>query len=932
MEPTSDASPLTRWGFEKIDRDMEFLRACAREVLTEIGERDLAQLLDTPAWPPDRPLPARGAQVISMLFQLLNLAEENTANQVARSREAEGQVSDRGGLWADTLRRLARAGFSRRTLAEALATTPVEPVFTAHPTEAKRWSVLAIHRRLYRFLVELENGMYTAAERSRIRDDIKTAIETLWRTGEILVEKPRVDAERRNILYYLENQMPSVLRLVDARFERAWEACEVAENGGDPIRPRPVLRFGTWIGGDRDGHPLVTAQVTRETLLELRSHAVRVLDRQLADLEAALVLSSHVQAPPRSHIAVLAERAGAAVDTVLADEEPWAAAVRLLRQRLPDHGGADPAGPRGPNPYRFPSELRRDLEDLSESLRQVRAGRLADRLVEPTLRTLEVLGFHLAAVDMRQNSAFHDRAIASLLAFAGVPDGARYAEWDETRRRAFLEAELRQPRPFAEATAVIGEEADAVLSTYRVLAEHIRRNGRAGVGALIVSMTRGLADLLGVYLLGRESGLVRAGADGLVSLLPVVPLFETWSDLQHAPAIVDAFLGHPITRRSLACHDPSWNERMAGVAGGTDPDASRLSGPSADPSTPVLPVMIGYSDSNKDAGILASQWALFSAQRALTAVGRLHGVRLQFFHGRGGTVSRGAGPTHRFLDALPAGTLDAGLRVTEQGEVIAQKYNNHLTAALNLELIAAGALRNRLLPASAEGSRGLEELLPELARTSAEVYRALLETPGFIEFYRAATPIDVIEQSRIGSRPSRRTKGHSLSTLRAIPWVFSWTQARFYLPGWYGVGSALQRLREERPSEHGRLRAGWTQWTFLRYLVYNVESSLESASEDWMRAYAGLVEDPGLREVFLGLILAEYRRTRREVADLAGGPLPERRPRFFRTLHARDAGLALLHGEQIRLLRDWRRNPGEERFRELLLNVNAVASGLRTTG
>lgn len=342
--------------------------------------------------------------------------------------------------------------------------------------------------------------------------------------------------------------------------------------------------------------------------------------------------------------------------------------------------------------------------------------------------------------------------------------------------------------------------------------------------------------------------------------------------------------------------------------------------------------MIGYSDSNKDAGILASQWALYSAQRTLAEVGRRRGVRIQFFHGRGGTVSRGAGPTHRFLDALPAGTLEAGLRITEQGEVVAQKYNNHRTAALNLELIAAGVLRNRFQPGSEGGAGLLEGLMPGLTEASAGAYRALLGTPGFLEFYRQVTPIDVIERSRIGSRPSRRTAEPTLAALRAIPWVFSWTQARFYLPGWYGVGSALEWLAREDAGGFERLRTGWSRWTFLRYVVFNVESCLESASEDWMRAYAELVEDGGVRERFLGRILEEYRRTRHWVSVLAGGPLPERRPRFYRTLHARDAGLAVLHRDQIRRLREWRREPDEARLQALLLNVNAIASGLRTTG
>lgn len=928
MRP-GNAEQLTEWGFEKIDRDQEFLLQCAREVLQEIGESELVPLLNPTTWPSDRPLPPRGAQVVSIAFQLLNLVEENASNQVLRTREDSGSGRPGSGLWLDTLQHLRKAGCTAEAITSALSETPVEPVFTAHPTEAKRWSVLALHRRLYLLLVELENRMYTAVERGRLRDEIKAALETLWRTGEILVEKPEVSAERRNMLYYLENTIPQVLRLLEARFKNAWNQAGFAPLPASPDSHPFRLRFGTWIGGDRDGHPLVTSSVTRETLRELREHAFLVLDRQLADLEGALVLESHVQEPPPRLKLLLQNTGPASPQAPHPTEEPWSHAVRCLRNRL-----SPPGRHTDGQPYQFPRELRSDLESLFESLRDVRADRLAIQHVLPVISTLDVLGFHLAAVDVRQNSAYHDRAIARLLAFARVPEGENYANWSEDRRRAFLESELQHPRPFAESSTDVGDEAREILASYRVLAQEIRTHGRAGLGALIVSMTRSVSDLLGVYLLAREAGLVRETRAGLVSLLPVVPLFETWSDLRNAAPILDAFLKHPITHRSLPFHAPHWNESAAKLASAANGESNPVPEPRFDTirSAPIQQVMIGYSDSNKDAGILASQWALFAAQRELLQIGERHGVRIQFFHGRGGTVSRGAGPTHRFLDALPAGSLAGGMRITEQGEVVAQKYNNHLTAALNLELITAGTLRNRLTPGSHGGASDLENLLPELTTTSAQAYRDLLHTPGFIDFYRKVTPIDVIERSRIGSRPSRRVAEPSLAALRAIPWVFSWTQARFYLPGWFGAGHALENLQQSRPDEFERLRTTWPRWTFLRYLVFNLESSLESANVEWMNAYAALVEPADLRERFMNRILAEYHRTRRLVASLTGGPLEQRRPRFFKTLHARDAGLAVLHRDQIQLLRRWRETGEDRLLQALLLNVNAIASGLRTTG
>ena len=385
--------------------------------------------------------------------------------------------------------------------------------------------------------------------------------------------------------------------------------------------------------------------------------------------------------------------------------------------------------------------------------------------------------------------------------------------------------------------------------------------------------------------------------------LPVVPLFETIDDLQGSESIMDAFLAHPITRASQ--------------------QGSQM-------------IMLGYSDSNKDSGILSSQWALQSAQQSLLRVGRRHGVDIQFFHGRGGTVSRGAGPTDRFLVALPEGSLLSGLRVTEQGETVAQKFTNYRTATYNLELLMAGTTGVSLLNLNRKPSPVMAGIMEILTRVSRESYQAFLNDPDFIGFYRQATPIDVLEVSRIGSRPARRTGQMTLEDLRAIPWVFVWTQSRFYFPGWYGVGTALEHLRKHHPDLLQTLQAGYAAWPFLRYVLFNVESGLASANPKWMKAYGGLVADAQVRERLLGRINREFTRTRRELNGILGGSLQNRRPRFYKTLQDREAGLDILHEEQIRLLKQWRAGTTERERADLLpsllLTVNAIASGLRTTG
>lgn len=890
-------------GIAKIDQDFRFLIDCLKEVMEELGHRDLAGLL--PGHLKGRtggPLPERGAQAISIAFQLLNLVEENAAQQAIRAREMALGEAHQSGLWRHYLKQLKAAKVSGRKILDRIARQSIEPVLTGHPTEAKRWTVLDQHRELYVLLVQLENRMYTDNERLRIREKIKAVLEHLWRTGEILMTKPDVRTERLNALYYFRERFPVILEQLDDRFRCAWEQSGYAQRVVLTTGDYPQLRFGSWVGGDRDGHPLVTAGVTRETLLELRASALEVIDTRLQRTESRLGLSCFVQQVPRiltNRIKSLRKECGPAVAERLVhhQEEPWRQLVILIRARLPL-----PANTVIESQYRMPSEVKEDVDILEASLREVGATSLIREDILPLQRLIEVFGFHLASLDIRQNSAFHDKAVAQLMDAAGL-DGSLFLNGSEEQRIEFLNTELKTLRPFVRPEMELGPEARNAVDTYHALYRHMQEFGAAGIGALIVSMTRSVSDLLAVYLLCREAGLMVQTHNGPACRLPVVPLFETLDDLEKSPQIMDAFLSHPVSRAS----------------------ANRLQ-----------MIMLGYSDSNKDSGILASQWALQAAQEALIRTGRRHGVEVQFFHGRGGTVSRGAGPTHRFLEALPQGSLLNGLRVTEQGETVAQKFTNFRTATYNMELLMAGSTGVSLLNLNRKPSDELSRAMAFLADSSRQTYEAFLGDPDFISFYRQATPIDVLEVSRIGSRPARRTGQMSLADLRAIPWVFSWTQARFYFPGWYGVGSAIANLRESDPDLYFVVKNGYASWPFLRYVLFNIESGLASANLKWMKAYGELVEDSKVRKRMVGRISREYRRTQREIDTILGGALKDRRPRFHKTLHAREDNLDILHAEQIRLLKDWRACPTErernERLPALLLTVNAIASGLRTTG
>ena len=902
---------------EKIREDLHFVMDCFREVLRELGEPEIAEQLpwgNDGSPPRNAEHPHGTAQSYSIAFQLLGMVEENTAIQLRRRAERDGTLANISGLWQQNLERLREQGLSDEQIADVLEDVRVEPVLTAHPTEAKRATVLEHHRRIYLLLVERENTVWTPSEREELRESLKTELERLWRTGEIYLEKPDLSSERRNAIHYLRNVFPNVLPELDRRLRVAWEGMDFDPSLLDAPGRLPTLSFGNWVGGDRDGHPLVTADVTRDTLTELRTNALQLLREKLTELTRRLSLSEFLQSPPDELLARIEEDAdalGAAGHRAVErnPDEPWRQFANLMIARLPI---TDDTLSNGPNTYATPDPLLEDLRFLRRQLLAVNAERIAKKDLDPVIRTVQTFGFHLAALDIRQNSQFHDKAVAQLMSAAGM-DGDAFLEWDESERVEFLNEELSSPRPLTHPEMELGDEAEAVLNCYHEVSNHIKKYGPGGLGALIVSMTRSLSDLLAVYLLARETGLTTHTNDGLVCKLPVVPLVETIDDLHNAPEILEAFLSHPMTERSL-----SYLQERRGQ------------------DTPVQQVMVGYSDSNKDGGIVASLWNLYRTQDALADIGRDHNVRIRFFHGRGGTISRGAGPTHRFINALPHSSLGGDLRLTEQGETIAQKYANRLNAAYNLELLTAGTAGATARHRHTEkDEHALEPVLDTLAETSRTAYESLLHTDGFVSFFRQATPIDAIEASRIGSRPARRTGQQTLDDLRAIPWVFSWSQARFYLSGWYGTGTALEGLRTEHPSTFETVKEQNFVWSPLHYIISNAATSLATADPEIMRSYADLVEDDALRSRIMSQIEAEYERTEAMLEHIYSGPLAEKRPNVQHFLDLRQQGLKTLHQQQIELLQEWRgqQNDGEDDILpKLLLTVNAIANGLGTTG
>ena len=917
---------LVRNNLGKPYEDLEFLLNCLKEVLEESGEAELAaeipwinkvKTVHKPSFT------GKQLQLYSICFQLLNIVEVNGAVQNRRMAEDQQSLSDTNGLWSYNLHLLQRNGFSAEQIAAFLPHIQAEPVLTAHPTEAKRTIMLEHLRKLYLLVVSRENKMYTRMEQNEIRHNIKIAIHRIWRISDVYTEKPHVSAELDNVIHYLTQVLPEVITLHDRRLVQAWE-----EAGFDPELIRdvslfPKITFGNWVGGDRDGHPLVTAVVTQETLMKLRLKSFLVINRLLQNLQNNLSFNSEAEELTEEfrlrHHHLHDELAGSdSFHKILYPHEAMKQFIEYMIIKLPVSivEGHIQEYREEPNSYRFPSELVRDLTILENALINRQASEIAFADVGEAIRIVNTFGFHLAKLDIRQNSHFHELALSQLMQAAQL-NGDAFLQSTFQERNAVINRELESTRPFAHPSLQIGPEARATVDSYRILSEHIEKYGTEPLGSLIVSMTRHTSDLLVVYLLEREAGLMVSTPAGLASRLPVVPLFETIDDLVNSPAIMDEFLNHPVTRNSLVLQQQQ----------------DKL-------NTPVQQIMIGYSDSNKDGGILASQWYLYEAQTQLLQIGAKHGVKLRFFHGKGGSISRGAGPTHWFLRALPPGSVNGNIRFTEQGETIERKYANKNNAVYNLELLTAGTLAVSMLQYQRPVQEyDLAEELNYLACKSKQVYEELTKRQGFIQFYEKATPIDAIEQSKIGSRPSRRTGTRSLSDLRAIPWVFSWSQCRFNIPGWYGVGTSLETMRTNDPIKFERFKNAVKTDPFIRYVLTNVDSSLASSDEEIFRQYAHLASEiPECSEI-LTLLLKEFELTREMIDSILEVPISERRKNHYYSTLLRAEAMRPLHRHQVYLLAQWREQnsagqsaKAETTLFELLRCINAIAGAIGFTG
>jgi phosphoenolpyruvate carboxylase len=853
-------------------------------------------------------------QAFGIWFQLLDIAEENAAVRLRRKMETEGGPDALPGTFGHVIAKAAAAGIEAEEIQRTLETALIQPVITAHPTEAKRVTVLEIHRRIYRLLVELESPRWTPRERDAIVARLRNEIELLWLTGELRLEKPTVEEEVTWGLHFFGETIFGRVSELHEKLDGA-----LARHYPDtPVATPAFFQFGSWIGGDRDGNPFVSNEATREALYANRKASLLRYRQRLQDLLKSLSVAAHSLAVPDDFLSALdrALEASGERDAIVARNpgEVFRQYLVCMARKLDATIEAAEARRRSERPQAYveSDELSADLKLIEAALTSDGGASLARNMVRPVRREVEAFGFRTVSLDIRQNTTVINRTLQALwrrregMGGAAAPDPAS-DDWC-----AWLLAELARPADGLPEFSDLPDEAAQTLDLFRLLKEMRPELDRKAVGTVILSMTERTADLLGVYLLAKYAGLFSDAAGIESCTVKVVPLFETIDALQHAPAILRGLLSVPVVRRTIRALDRTQE------------------------------VMLGYSDSNKDGGFLSSNWELFKAQRKLTRVGQEFGIPITFFHGRGGSVSRGGAPAGRAIGAQPPGSIHGQMRITEQGEVVSSRYANRMTALAHMELLASSVFHHSVLQASERADSSdpeFDDAMEALSGISCAAYRRLAEHPGLVDYYQAASPVEELIRLKLGSRPASRFGAETLDDLRAIPWVFGWSQNRHLVPGWYGVGTALERFVQVRGESGERLLARMFDSSLpFRLIIDEVEKTLGLVNLDIARNFAELAPDTEARDEVFDMVRNEYHRTVAMVLLVTGErELLARIPHYRSRLAHRLAMLDDVSRKQVELIRRVRRGRTDGRvdsedFVPLLLSINCVAAALGWTG
>ncbi len=970
--------PEERWLREKqrpLREDVRFLGALLGEVLREQGGERLFQVVERArslakrlrhhydegveqelvekVESLDLPTAIQVARAFGLYFQLVNLAEQH--HRVRRKRDYDrARRSPQPNSIESLVRDLKAAGLDADAACRLLAGLSIELVVTAHPTEATRRTVLAILRALYGLLERRENPLLTPREQEELRREMKELLVILWHTSEVRATRPLPIDEVRQSLFYFDETLWDVLPDVHVGVERA--LCrhypELAERAAATGRLLPpILRFRSWVGGDRDGNPHVTAAVTLDALRYYRDLAVRKYILATRRLMARYGQSTRLVGVSPELLASLErderDLPSRPPDFVRWDQsEPYRRKLALMLWRLEQlrqhnvalASGWERAEAAWEGRYRSAAEFLADLRVLEKSLLENGGEAVARGMLGKLIRQVELFGFHLASLEIRQHSGVHGRAVAEILArSAVVPD---YLALPEEERAALLTRLILEPRPVLLVDSPYGEETQELLAVFQAVRKARTELGPEAVDTYIVSMAHEPSDLLEVLFLAKETGLFRpaaAGANGSAgaaggnggagaeSALEIVPILETIDDLRRSVDSLSRLFANAAFRQHLAVR--GWAQE----------------------------VMLGYSDSNKDGGYLPANWELYKAQKRLLELGAATGVRLKFFHGRGGALGRGGGPTSRAILALPAGSTANGIKITEQGEVMSDRYLIPGIAFRSLEQVVWATARKALAAGAEAALRPeWEAAMEEMSACAYRAYRDFLFATASggqggdgLRYFFEVTPIRHIDKLNIGSRPAARRNGTRFEDLRAIPWVFAWTQSRHLFPAWYGVGTALESFAEQRHDGLALLREMYQEWPFFQAALDNLQMALAKADMHIARRYATLASDGGLAARVFALVEEEYRRTCSWVLRVTGEEeLLDQEPALQQSIRLRNPYVDPLSYLQVRFLRQYREaaagggGDGEAApdassaalEYAILLTINGVAAGLRNTG
>ncbi|QYY33864.1 phosphoenolpyruvate carboxylase (plasmid) [Cupriavidus pinatubonensis] len=857
-------------------------------------------------------LPADAMQTVARAFSLFlllaNIAEDQHERRIRRAAAIAGQTRRPESL-GRSLDKMVSLGYAPNEVQGMLRRLSVMPVLTAHPTEVRRQAILVHERRIAELLDARDGRALTPEEDQSNRDDITFAVHCLWNTRLLRFQTLRpIDEVKNGISYFERTFLREVPRLYCGLEDAISEMCNGPRKNGVFATP-PLLQIGTWIGGDRDGNPNIDAPVLRMAARLQFEACIGHYQSTLGELVQMLTLSTaRTRVAPA--VKLMSDRAtGVSPHTV---DEPYRRGLAYVSQKL--RGTLDQLTSakrdgdiQGEEYYRNPRELMDDLRQFQASLEHAGNGSLARGELRNLAKAVDVFGFHLAPIDLRQNSEVHARTIAELFRKAGVCGD--YLSQPESERRRLLELELCSERPLWSSLALYSEETSSEMAIFAAARDLKKAYGPSIVRNCIISKTSDVSDILAVAVLLKETGLISfgLGCQDDCETVSIVPLFETIADLRAAGLIMDELFNVPIYRK-LVVRQSDEHE-----------------------------IMLGYSDSNKDGGYLTSCWEIYQAEVALKEVLTHHGIVMRLFHGRGGAVGRGGGPTYDALLAQPHGAHSGKVRITEQGEVIASKYKSGDVGRLHLEALVAGSLEACLIGPTLDRQKEavFHSVIKALSDVAYRTYRSLVyETEGFTTYFRESTPLSEIAQLNIGSRPASRKAGDHIDDLRAIPWVFAWSQCRLMLPGWFGFGSAINAWLKESPDGMTLLRDMCASWPFFGTMLSNMEMVLAKSDLGIASRYADLVEDESLRNKIFGRIREEYELTKRHLLSIMNAEvLLAGSPAIRRSIRNRGPYLDPLNHAQIELLKRHRNGQVCASIAQgIRMTINGLAQGLRNSG